>query len=237
MLEPAASGTAKIVPEARPDRVRVEEVRPRIGGHEGVDARAVRAAQDRPEVARLLDPLDDDDERVLGQPDPVEAELRPASHRYDAVGPVAERELRERRLGHRHEPRVVRAEPFDQLLAGGRPASLVADEDGLDSDPGLDGSQQLGRAVDQDQARLVTLASDAKRRGRPDPRVGRARDRLDRRASSAPPGDGTEVRAAGRSSPGWRARRPRCGRGRHRRRRPAPLRGGPGGSPAYGPTG
>ena len=39
-----------------------------IGGDEAVDAGAVGAAQDRPEIARLLDRLDDDDERVAPGP-------------------------------------------------------------------------------------------------------------------------------------------------------------------------
>ena len=97
----AASGTAKIVPAlarmtfglAR--SVRGEAAMTRVGPG------AVGAAQHGAEVARLLDALDDDDQRSVGQAQVVERERRGADDRDEPLGPVAERELGEGGLGRR----------------------------------------------------------------------------------------------------------------------------------------
>ena len=55
--------------EARPNGVGVEQVREGIGGDQAAGTGSVGRPQDRPEVARLLDRLDDDDERLIGHRD------------------------------------------------------------------------------------------------------------------------------------------------------------------------
>ena len=54
-------------PLAGPDGVRVGPVRDRIGGDHGIDPSGISGSQHRAEVARLLDPFADEDERVGGE--------------------------------------------------------------------------------------------------------------------------------------------------------------------------
>ena len=120
-----------------------------VGGDHGVGAGAVGGPQDRPEVAGLLDALDDDDERLRGEAaiSASSASTGIADDRDDAVRPVAERELADDGLGHRGEP-GRRRQPADRLARLGGPDELVADERLGDLDAGVEGPQQLARPVD-----------------------------------------------------------------------------------------
>ena len=175
----AATGSVKIVP--RLARIAFGLKRS-VRGSAAITASragAVGGPQDRAEVAGLLDALDDDDERLVGQASrPSSAGRRRPDDRDDAVRPVAERELaRGRRLGHRASGR-------SSPRAGRRPSrassvrtSVVADERRLDLDAGVECPEQLAGAVDDRQAGRLALAPVAQPDRGLDPRVRQARDR------------------------------------------------------------
>ena len=98
----AASGTAKTVPALARITFGLKRSGPRRRRDDGVDAGAIGAAQDRAEVARLLDALDHDDERIVRQAQRRRAPSDGIADDGDeAFGALAERELREDRLGRR----------------------------------------------------------------------------------------------------------------------------------------
>ena len=117
----AAIGTAKIVPALARITFGIREVRARRGRDDRIDASPVRAAQDRPDVAGLLDGLDDDDQRLGRQVQVSEPEGRCLDDGHEPLRSVTECHLGEGRLrgrGHRHAARLERVERRPRVFAG-----------------------------------------------------------------------------------------------------------------------
>ena len=100
----AGHGNGEHRPLGRADGVGVEQVGPRVGGDHGVGAGAVGRPEHGPEVARLLDPLDDDDQRVRGQRQGLQRGVRDPGDRHDPVAAVAVGEPGPRRRTTRRRP-------------------------------------------------------------------------------------------------------------------------------------
>src|SRR6185295_10404195 len=88
-----------------------------------VGAGAIGAPKDGPEVTRLLDSFDDHEQWIRGQPEVVQAEPWDADDRDQAIRPVPEGELRERRLGRGRRRDVASTEDVQ-----GRPRILAAEQ-------------------------------------------------------------------------------------------------------------
>ena len=98
-LVPAATGSGEDRAQRGADRVRVEQVGARVGHDHGVGARRIRGAQHGAEVARLLDRLEDDDERVRPEVERGERLVRDRDDRHEPLGAVAVREPGEHGAG------------------------------------------------------------------------------------------------------------------------------------------
>ena len=161
-------------PGAGPDRVRVEQVGARRRGDDRVRAGAVGRTEDRAQVARLLDALDDDDERVRRQVEPLEREVRDADHGHQALGPLAEGELLEDAFtgGDGFDAGGLESVERSPCVRAGQ--QRLAHERLDHVDPGIDGSPDLAGAIDDRQAAPVALAPVAQGRHGRDPRVGAA---------------------------------------------------------------
>ena len=160
---------------------------------------AVRAAQHRADVARLLDALDDDDERrrAAGRATRAPSTGCP-DDRDEALGPLAERELGEDRL-----VRGVDRAPCPRGADRARPGR---------PGPASSGSQTNASTTS-------TPASSARRSSRaPSTRVRPVRSRS-RRSRSAERGLDPRVRGAGQDAAGW-------GSARRHHARPADAREG-----------
>ena len=133
-------------------------------------AGAIGAAQDRAEVARLLDPLDDRDQRIVRQHERVELERRDPRDRDQPLRPLAEGELGEDRLARRLDDDAAVPQAAQGVEGGARVGTgqqRLADEHLDEVGTGVDRAPDLAGAVDQGQAGPVALASVAQAPRRP----------------------------------------------------------------------
>ena len=177
-LRPAATGSAKIVPERGADRVGVEQVGARVGDDDGVRARGVGRAQHRAEVARLLDALEHDDERIrrqhAGEASSDRSGMRTVATSPSERSPYASRSRTPPLTG------TISAPPAAARSTASCPAGVerCSIDEHLDrACPARERPVELARAVDERQAGLVTRAPVAQRGRGLDARVLRARDR------------------------------------------------------------
>ena len=144
-------------PGAGPDRVRVEQVGPRRGGDERVGAGAVGRAQDRAEVAGLLDALDDDDERVRRERQVGRARGR--GIRTTATSPSArspKASFSKTRLADRRDRRAAALAAASSAARASGPASSGSQTNASTTlDAGVERPADLARAVDEGQARAA----------------------------------------------------------------------------------
>ncbi len=182
----------------------------------GVGAGAVRAAQDRAEVARLLDALEHDHERVGGQVQRHEREVGHGDRRHQALGPVAVGKAIQHRPGHGDHGRTSHPGTLHDDDGVRREGRL--DREHLDHPcASVERASELADTIHEGQPGGVPGASFAQVGGRPDSRVLRAAD----------DGAGVGERHAGGSADG--AVRPRAQRQRGSRlgSRPASVRRSP----------
>ena len=170
---------------AGPDRVGVEQVRAGRRRDDRTHPGAVGGPQDGPDVPGLLDPFDDEDQRVVAG---IQVGERPCRHPHDEDDPLrtaAERELREHGLadGRDRESRepVMRS---SAARASSPPSRGSQTNASVDVHPGLERPAHLTGPVDDRQARRVPFAADRGGRPPPDARVRLARDQRVRGSSS-----------------------------------------------------
>ena len=131
-------------------------------------AGAIGAAQDRAEVARLLDALDDRDERIGRQrqaPSGRATGSATTATSPSARSPKASFAKTASLVGWTTTPPA--AQPVEGGARVGPGQERLADEHLDDLDAGVDRSPDLARAVDQGQPGPVALAPVAQRRRRP----------------------------------------------------------------------
>jgi hypothetical protein len=138
---------------ARADDVGVPPVGHRVGGDDRRDAGGVGRPHHGTEVARLLDALTDQDQRVLGQREAVETTADGRDDGEEAVRPLAVGDPLERRPADPDRLDPVGAEVVDEPgLLHRVEHELGAVEDGPGPDAGTDGQGELLVALDDGDA-------------------------------------------------------------------------------------
>ena len=145
------------------DDVRIVDVCRAVADYHCRDFRSVSRAEDSPEVARLLDRLGDDDERILGELQVCELYRDMRAHHEKPVRALLVGDLREARLGAGvdlcAEPRTLVHQPRFVLVLQ---VELGAVENRARAIAAVERATALAVALDNHLARLLTRRAAAK---------------------------------------------------------------------------
>ena len=164
--------------EARPNRGGVRRIGAASAGDHAGNPGGVTGAQDRTQVAGLLDTLDDEHRSIGGDGETVEAAGPESSHGHEALVAAAECHLLERSAGEGDDLRAARREPRHDLVAGPISRRVGVEERFRNLDVGDHRTVDLAQAVHEREAGRTPGIGLTEAGGVAHPGIGRARDQF-----------------------------------------------------------